>query len=91
MRLEDMAAFLRDEFDVEVICFSISRALRQAKWSKKCTQNVACERNSDLRDEYMYEISFLRSEQLVFIDETGVDRSIGIKRKSWAPRGKRSR
>jgi len=48
-------------------------------WSKKCTQNVARERNPDLRDEYMHEISFLRSKQLVFIDETGVDRSIGTK------------
>ncbi|KAK4119395.1 hypothetical protein N657DRAFT_540965, partial [Parathielavia appendiculata] len=89
MRLEDVADFLRNEFDVDLTRFSISRALKKAKWSKKCTQNVARERNPDLRDEYMYEVSFLRSEQLVFIDETGVNKSIGIKRKGWAPRGKR--
>ena len=91
MRLEDMAAFLRNKFDADVTRFSISRALREAKWSKKCTQNVARERNADLRDEYMHEISFLRADQLVFIDESGVDRSIGIKQKGWAPRGKRPR
>ncbi|KAK3990708.1 hypothetical protein QBC44DRAFT_60596 [Cladorrhinum sp. PSN332] len=81
MRLEDMAAFLRNEFDADVTRFSISRAPREAKWSKKCTQNVARERNPDLRDEYMHEISFLRADKLVFIDETGVDRSIGTMRK----------
>lgn len=86
IRLKDMAAFLRNELDADVTRFSISRALREAKWSKKCTPNVARERNADLRDEYMHEMSFLRADQLVFIDETGVDRSIGIKRKGWAPR-----
>src|SRR5437868_4628651 len=39
----------------------------------------------------MHEISSLRSDQMVFIDESGVDRSIGTKRKGWAPRGKRPR
>jgi hypothetical protein len=36
----------------------------------------------------MHEVSAYRSEQLVFIDESGVDKSIGIHRKGWAPRGK---
>lgn len=58
MRLRDMATFLGAEFDVDVTRFSISRALRDAGWSKKATQNVARERSQDLRDEYMYEISY---------------------------------
>lgn len=91
MHLEDMVSFLRKEFDADVTRFSISRALKEAKWSKKRTQNVVRERNPDLRDEYMHEISSLRSDQLVFIDETGVDKSIGTKRKGWAPRRKRPR
>lgn len=62
MTLEDMAAFLRNEFDADVTRFSISRALSKARWSKKCTQNVALERNPELRDEYMHEISFLRAD-----------------------------
>jgi transposase len=61
------------------------------KWSKKVTQNVARERNLDLRDEYVHEISSLRSDQLMFIDETGLDKSIGTRRKGWAPRGQRPR
>jgi transposase len=91
MHLSDMAAFLRKEFDVDVTRFSIRRALRDSKWSKKVTQNVARERNPDLRDEYVHEISSLRPDQLVFIDETGLDKSIGIRRKGWAPRGKTPR
>jgi len=91
MRFKDMAAFLHKDFDVDVSRFSIRRALKDMKWSTKCTQNIARERNDDLRADYIYEVSFLRSDQLVFIDETGVDKSIGIRRRGWAPRGKRAR
>jgi transposase len=91
MRLNDMAAFLRKEFNADVTRFSIRRALKDPEWSKKVTQNVARERNQDLRDEYVHEISFLRSDQLVFVDESGVDKSVGTRRKGWAPRGKRPR
>jgi hypothetical protein len=54
MRLKDMIAFLRGEFKVELTRFSIRRALKDISWSKKATQNIAQERNLDLRDEYMY-------------------------------------
>jgi hypothetical protein len=85
MCLEDMATFLRIQFEVDVSRFSISRALKDAEWSKKATQNIARGCNPDLRDEYMREISSLRSDQMVLIDESGVGRSIGTKRKGWAP------
>jgi hypothetical protein len=48
MRLEDMVAFLCDEFKVEVTRFSIRRALKDVNWSKKATQNIVQERNADL-------------------------------------------
>ena len=39
----------------------------------------------------MEEVSHFRPDQLVYIDESDVDRSIGTKCKGWAPRGKRPR
>ena len=86
-----MVAFLRGEFEVELTPYSIRRALRDVTWSKKDTQNIAQERNADLRDDYTHEVSSLRSGQLVFLDESGLDRSIGNHTKGWAPRGKRPR
>jgi transposase len=38
MRLKDMVAFLRGEFEVELTRFSVRRALRDVRWSKKATQ-----------------------------------------------------
>jgi transposase len=37
MRLSDITAFLQKEFDVDVTRFSIRRALKDPKWSKKVT------------------------------------------------------
>lgn len=82
MTLNDMAVFVCKEFDVYVTQYSICRALQ---WTKKATQNIAQEQNPDLQDKYIHEISTLCSNQLVFIDETRVDKSIGIKCKGWAP------
>jgi transposase len=39
----------------------------------------------------MHDVSSFCFDQLVFIDETGVDRRIGVYRKGWAFRGKRLR
>lgn len=85
MRLADMANFLHGDFDTVVTRFSTGSALKDAGWSRKTTQNIAKERNPDLRDEYVHEVSSMRSDQMVIIDETVVDKSIGIKRKGWAP------
>jgi len=59
MQFSDMAAFLRKGFNADVTRFSIYRALGDLEWSKKVAQNIARERNQDLQNEYMHEISFL--------------------------------
>ncbi|KAK4071307.1 hypothetical protein Purlil1_13461 [Purpureocillium lilacinum] len=89
--LREMVQFLLQEFGVDVSRFSVARALRKNGWTQKTTQIIAKERNQDLRDDYMYEISQLHSDQLVFIDETGLDKSIGIRRRGWARQGRRPR
>lgn len=58
--------FLRGEFEVELTHFTICGALEDIDWSKKAIQSIAQERNPDLRDKYIYNVSSLRSNQLVF-------------------------
>ncbi|KAG6978897.1 hypothetical protein FocnCong_v010965 [Fusarium oxysporum f. sp. conglutinans] len=87
----DMASFLYEEFQVTVSHHCISRNLRKAGWSRKTMQNVAKERNVDLREEHIYELSDFRSCQLLFIEEPGMDGSLGILKKGYARRGQRPR
>ena len=84
---DEMVVFLYDEFDVLVTTSSISRALASAGWSKKAARRVAKERNADLRDFYLHNLSEFRSYHLVYIDESGCDNRIGIRRTGWSPLG----
>jgi transposase len=84
---DEMVVFLYDEFGIHVPRCSISRALTAIKWSKKTTRNVAQERNADLRDLYLYNLSEFRSYHLVYVDESGCDKRIGFRRTGWSPLG----
>jgi len=75
-----MAVFLYDEFGVSLTILTISRTLAVVGWSKKIACRMAKERNTDLRDYYLYKLSECRSDQLVYIDESGCDSRIGFRR-----------
>lgn len=66
---------------------SISRALASIGWSKRTAPQKAKERNPDLRDRYMHEISEFQFYQFVFVDESGCDKRAGIRRTGRSPLG----
>jgi hypothetical protein len=74
-----MAIFLYDEFEAVVTTCTIGRALASAGWSKKAARRVAKERDADLRDLYLHNLSEFRSYHLVYIDESGCDNRIGCR------------
>lgn len=87
IRQKDMAVVIRRKFDVEVSRFSSGRALKSLHYTKKVTRNIARERNVNLRADHIHERSFFDSRQLIYVDASGCDRSIGIKHKGWAKKG----
>jgi hypothetical protein len=82
-----MELFFLDEFDVSVPKSTISDALHRIGWSKKTARQKAKERNPDLRDDYCHLISEFSSYHLVYVDESGCDKRIGIRRTGWSPLG----
>ena len=85
--VDELAILLWDDFKVLVTAMSISRALASMGWSKKGARRVARERNTDLRDLYLYNMSAFRSNHLVFVDESGCDKRTGFRRTGWSPIG----
>lgn len=85
--LEEMAVFLWDEFDVLVSTSSISRSLKSINWSKKAARRIAKERNADLRDFYLHNLTDFRSYHLIYVDESGCDKLIGFRKTGWSPSG----
>ncbi|TVY85511.1 hypothetical protein LSUE1_G004892 [Lachnellula suecica] len=84
---EDVTAVFLDEFEVIVATPTVSRALASAGWSRKAARRVAKERNADLRDFYLHNLSEFCSYLLVYIDESGFDNRIGFRRTGWSPMG----
>jgi transposase len=78
--LDKMAVFLWDEFRTLVTTSSIRRALVAKGWSKKSTRQQARERNADLREWYLHNLSDFQSYQLVYVDESGCDKRVGFRR-----------
>lgn len=84
---EEMVAFLRDHFGVQVARSSVGAVLKSFGWSKKQARRVAQEQEASLRDFFLHRISEFSSYHLVFVDESGCDKRIGYRRTGWAPRG----
>jgi transposase len=84
---DEMVVFLYDEFIILATISNVSRALKSIGWSKKTTRHVAQERNPELRDCYLHNLSEFRSYHLVYVDESGCDKRIGFRRTGWSPLG----
>jgi transposase len=85
--IDEMANFLRDEFNILPSSSSIQRALSRAGWTKKTARQKAKEQNPQLRDFYQHNLSEFRSYHLVFVDESGCDKRVGHRRTGWSPLG----
>lgn len=66
---------------------SVKLALASVGWSKKVTRHRAKEQNLDLRGFYMHNLSDFQSYHLVYIDESGCDKRIGLRQTGWSPLG----
>jgi transposase len=87
MYRDEMVLFLYDEFEITVNNSAVSRALASIGWTKKATRQIAKERNADLRDYYLHNLSVFQSHHLVYVDESGCDKRIGFRRTGWSPLG----
>ena len=85
--LEEMRIWLHSEFVILPSIKTVSKTMKSMRWSKKVSRSRAKEQNGDLRDFYMYKISQFHSWQLIFVDESGCDKRIGLRRTGWSPLG----
>lgn len=82
-----MQWFLSEYFNIYVDVSTISRRLAQAKWTKTRLQLIASQRCEALRSYHLYIMGEYTAEQLVFVDESGLDRRDGVRRTGWSPKG----
>jgi hypothetical protein len=77
---DEMAVFM-------ITTCSIRRALVAKGWFKKTARQQTRERNTDLRECYLHNLSDFQSYNLVYVDVSGCDKRDGFRRIGWSPLG----
>lgn len=85
--LDEFAVYLFDDFDTLVSESTISRELKRMGLSKKQFRQIAQQRDPELRDLYIYNVSSFDPHDFVFVDESGCDPRHGFRRRGWSPLG----
>ena len=104
--LDELQSDLRDVCGVIVPLSTIWRTLRRSGYSMKkvcysfeyCLQScphlqltrVAIERSAEKRADFAARIGTYEAEQLVFVDESAVDRRTTYRGQAWAIRGRKA-
>lgn len=83
----EMADFLYKKTRVKVSLSNLNQSLKAMGWSRKISRQVARQRNQELQDLYIHKLSEFKTNQLVFINESGCNKKVSQQRWGWAPRG----
>jgi transposase len=59
--LDELAAFIQNDFEVAVSMWTFGRVLKAKGWSRKITRCSAKEQNADLRDRYTADLTAFAS------------------------------
>ena len=69
----------------------MSRLLKSLDISVKKIAEEAAQRDPELRSAWIQKLSEWKATQLIFIDETGINRACGFRTRGWATKGQRIR
>lgn len=74
---------------IQVSAATICRIIHRHGLTRKKIQQVALQRSSIYRGDYMAEMQFFNVDQLVWLDETGCDKRDHIRKMGYAMKGER--
>ena len=74
---------------IQISASTICRIIHRNGLTRKKIQQIALQRNTDYRGQFMAEVMYHRTDQFVWVDETGCDRKDHIRKSGYALRGER--
>lgn len=81
-RMMEEGGFTMKKVGISFISYTIKRSLTTSQITK-----VAAERSLEAREDYIDRISYYSPQQLVFVDESAVDRRTTYRSRAWSIRG----
>jgi transposase len=84
--LDEMQAFLYDDFDLPTSVSTIWRALNIMRWSRKAVSKAARERHDGLRRVFRARCQQIyKPDQVICLDESACNERTGDRKYGWAP------
>jgi transposase len=83
---EELQYYLLDEWDTWASISTISRVIKDLKYSRKRLQRVAAQRDTTLRNEFWIDIQTIPIEYLVTVDESAVSEKHLDRKYGYSPR-----
>jgi transposase len=87
---KEMIWFLWEEWGIHVHRSTISRLIKRRGWSNKKARRIGS-RDEELRQHWVADLLDLTAEQLVFVDESMFNETIGWRLRAYAPIGQPAR
>ena len=84
---QEMASHMSQEPGRNISKWSVQKALKSSKWSKKKVRIVSEDRRPELRNLFFERMLHIHSYQLVFLDESGIYEKDVRRSRGWAPLG----
>lgn len=85
--LDEMKAYIEDQFGVVVHLSTVQRVLKSRGWSWKKGDKYNPARDSELRAQYWGRVHRYKASQLVVLDESAVNERTLDRRWGWSPKG----
>jgi len=83
--LDELRDFLLDKHNLNISVSALSKWIQRVEWSTKKSARIASKRNDHLRSRYAQTLRSFTPHMLVFLEESGADRSVQWGTTSWAP------
>lgn len=84
---DEIAVFLKEEWDIKVHKSTISRFLKRHRWSRKKGHRIASGQSDILRTQWQSDMRHFTANQLVFLDESIFKWQTGWRGYAYAPIG----
>ena len=87
----ELVLFVKEEFDLDVSRFTISRLLQRREWSRATAYRLSDRQDPRLVRNWQALMCHYTAEQLLFVDESSFNRQTGWRPYAYAPIGEDAR
>ena len=85
--LREIKSEVMVNFQLQITVSAVCKFLQKMKFTRQRLTTYAMQRDDNLRQQFVHDVSLYSSDNLLFIDETGTDKTAAVRRIGYSLRG----